>query len=175
MITLLDYGAGNVRSVANAIERLGGTIKPVTQPSDILDAEKLLFPGVGNYASMIRILNEKNYIRPLGEYLRADQPFFGICLGMQALFEGSEEDVSDHESLGIFKGRVNRFQTRLAVPHIGWNGVNLKKDSPIFKDVAPDTKFYFVHSYHIIPEDADIILTTTNYDYEFVSSVQKGN
>jgi glutamine amidotransferase/cyclase len=175
IITLLDYGAGNVRSVANAIERLGGTIKPVTQPSDILDAEKLLFPGVGNYASMIRILNEKNYIRPLQEYLKANQPFFGICLGMQALFEGSEEDVSDHESLGIFKGRVNRFKTQLAVPHIGWNGVNLKKDSPVFTDVAPDTKFYFVHSYHIVPEDAGVILTTTNYGYEFVSSVQKGN
>ena len=175
MITLLDYGAGNVRSVVNAIERLGGSIKPVTQPSDILNAEKLLFPGVGNYASMIRILNEKNYIGPLREYLEADQPFFGICLGMQALFEGSEEDVSDNESLGIFKGRVNRFKTRLAVPHIGWNGVNLKKDSPIFKDVALDTKFYFVHSFHIVPEDADVILTTTNYDYEFVSSVQKSN
>lgn len=175
MITLLDYGAGNVRSVVNAIEKLGGKIKPVTQPSDILDAEKLLFPGVGNYENMIRILTEKNYIGPLREYLEADRPFFGICLGMQALFEGSEEDVSGNESLGVFKGRVKRFKTNLAVPHMGWNGVNLKKDSPVFKDVVPDTKFYFVHSYHIVPEDESVVLTTTNYDYEFVSSVQKGN
>ncbi|WP_332370615.1 imidazole glycerol phosphate synthase subunit HisF [Desulfobacula toluolica] len=175
MITLLDYGAGNVRSVVNAIEKLGGKIKPVTKPSDILDAEKLLFPGVGNYENMIRILTEKNYIAPLREYLKADQPFFGICLGMQALFEGSEEDVSGNESLSMFKGRVNRFKTDLAVPHIGWNGVNLKKDSPVFKDVLPDTKFYFVHSYHIVPEDESVVLTTTNYDYEFVSSVQQGN
>jgi glutamine amidotransferase/cyclase len=175
MITLLDYGAGNVRSVVNAVEKLGGRIKPVSRPSDILDAEKLLFPGVGNYASMIRILNEKNYIQPLQEYLRADRPFFGICLGMQALFEGSEEDVSDNESLGIFKGRVKRFTTRLAVPHIGWNGVNLKKKSPVFKGIALDSKFYFVHSFHIVPEDPSVVLTTTHYDYEFASSVQKGN
>ncbi len=175
MITLLDYGAGNVRSVANAVEKLGGKIKPVTRPSDILDAEKLLFPGVGNYESMIRILNEKGYIKPLRDYLKSDRPFFGICLGMQALFEGSEEDFSGNESLCIFKGRVKRFTTRLAVPHIGWNGVNLKKKSPVFDGVEPDTKFYFVHSYHVVPEDESVILTTTNYDHEFVSSVQKGN
>ncbi len=175
MITLLDYGAGNVRSVVNAIERLGGTIKPVESPDDILKAEKLLFPGVGNYESMIRILNEKNYIQPLREYLKADRPFFGICLGMQALFEGSEEDFSGNESVGIFKGQVERFKTDLSVPHIGWNGINLKQDSPIFKDVDTDAKFYFVHSYHIVPEDPSVILTTTEYDYEFVSSVQKGN
>ncbi|MCP3872285.1 MAG: imidazole glycerol phosphate synthase subunit HisF [Desulfobacteraceae bacterium] len=175
MITLLDYGAGNVRSVANAVEKLGGKIKSVTQPSDILDAEKLLFPGVGNYESMIRILNEKQYIKPLREYLKADRPFFGICLGMQALYEGSEEDFSNNESLCIFKGRVKQFRTNLAVPHIGWNGVNIKKDSPIFHNIKPDTKFYFVHSYHIVPEEGSEILTSTNYGYEFVSSVHKGN
>jgi glutamine amidotransferase/cyclase len=124
---------------------------------------------------MIKILAEKNYMQPLQEYLKSDQPFFGICLGMQALFEGSEEDLSSNESLGVFKGYVKRFKTNLAIPHIGWNGVNLKKDSPVFNGVSPDTKFYFVHSYHIVPLDASIVLTTTNYDYEFVSSVQKGN
>ena len=175
MITLLDYGAGNVRSVVNAIEKFGGKIKMVTNPSDILDAENLLFPGVGNYESMIKTLNEKKYIEPLREYLKADQPFFGICLGMQALFEGSEEELSGNKSLNFFKGRVERFKTGLAVPHIGWNGVNLKQKSPIFNDVALETKFYFVHSYHIVPTDKEIVLTTTNYDYEFVSSVQKGN
>jgi len=174
-ITVLDYGAGNVRSVVNAIEKLGATIKPVSRPSDILDAEKLLFPGVGNYASMIQILNEKKYIHPLREYLAADRPFFGICLGMQALFDSSEEDVSNNESIGFFKGRVKRFTTGLAVPHIGWNGVNLKKESPVFKGLDPDAKFYFVHSYHIAPKDASVVLTTTTYDYEFASSVQKGN
>ena len=174
-ITLLDYGAGNVRSVTNAVEKLGGRIKMVKSVKDILNAEKILFPGVGNYESMIRILNEKKYIEPLREYLKADQPFFGICLGMQALFEGSEEDFSGNESLCIFKGRVKRFTTGLSVPHIGWNGINIKQDSPLLYDIDPNTKFYFVHSYHIAPEDKEVILTTTVYDYEFASSVQKGN
>lgn len=175
MITLLDYGAGNVRSIVNAIEKLGGTIKHVKEPQDILDAEKILFPGVGNYENMIKILNEKNYIAPLREYLREDRPFFGICLGMQALFEGSEEELTFNESIAHFSGRVKRFRTKLSVPHIGWNGINLQQDSPVFKGINPDTKFYFVHSYHIVPDDPDVILTTTKYGYEFVSGVQKGN
>ncbi|WP_022666465.1 imidazole glycerol phosphate synthase HisHF [Desulfospira joergensenii] len=175
MITLLDYGAGNVRSVMNAVKKLGADLKLVTRPEDILDAEKLIFPGVGNYVTMIQILHQKGYIEPLREYLGADRPFFGICLGMQALFEGSEEDASGLESLGFFKGKVNRFDTGLAVPHIGWNGVNIKQDSPVLQGVGPDTKFYFVHSYHIVPQDPEVILTTTTYDYEFASAVQKGN
>lgn len=175
MITLLDYGAGNVRSVMNAVEKLGGTLKLVTRPQDILEAEKLIFPGVGNYASMIQVLNQKGYIQPLREYLKADRPFFGICLGMQALFDGSEEDDSANQSLGFFKGRVQRFKTRLSVPHIGWNGINIKQDSPLLAGVDPDARFYFVHSYHLVPEDPSVVLTTTVYDYEFVSSVQQGN
>ncbi len=175
MITLLDYGAGNVRSVMNAVEKLGGTLKLVTRPEDILGAEKLIFPGVGNYGNMIQILNRKNYIDPLRQYLESDRPFFGICLGMQALFDDSEEDNSNHESLGFFKGRVARFKTDLAVPHIGWNGINIKQKSPLLEGVDPDARFYFVHSYHLVPEDPSVILTTTTYDYEFVSSVQKGN
>lgn len=176
MITLLDYGAGNVRSVVNAIEKLGSTIKFVASFKDILDAEKLIFPGVGNYETMIQVLNEKKYIKPLQEYLKADQPFFGICLGMQALFQGSQEEMSSHnKSLGIFKGINKRFQTELAVPHIGWNGINLKKESPVFQNIDRNSKFYFVHSYHIVPEDESVILSTTNYGYEFASSVQKGS
>jgi imidazole glycerol-phosphate synthase len=174
-ITLLDYGAGNVRSITNAVESLGVGIRTASSPSDILNAEKILFPGVGNYRSMIRILNEKKWIQPLREYLKADQPFFGVCLGMQALFEGSEEDTSDYESLCFFKGRVRRFVTSLAVPHMGWNGVRLKQDSPLFKGIDPKARFYFVHSYYIDPKDPDIILTATDYDGEFASSVQKGN
>lgn len=175
MITLLDYGAGNVRSVTNAVEKLGGSLKRATSPEDILSAEKILFPGVGNYGNMIQILNRKDYIRPLREYLASGRPLFGICLGMQALFESSEEFVSEDESLGFFKGRVERFKTNLAVPHIGWNGINRKQDSPLLDGIPDDAKFYFVHSYHIVPEDPDVILATTAYDYEFASAVQKGN
>ena len=154
---------------------MGGTLKLVKRPEDILSAEKLIFPGVGNYVSMIQILNQKNYIEPLRQYLSADRPFFGICLGMQALFQGSEEDFSNNESLGFFKGRVERFKTDLAVPHMGWNGINIKQTSPLLDGIDQDSRFYFVHSYHLVPEDPSVILTTTTYDYEFTSAVQKGN
>jgi imidazole glycerol-phosphate synthase len=175
IISLLDYGAGNVRSVVNAIEKLGSTIHRIKKPSDILNAEKLLFPGVGNYESMIQSLNKDGYIQPLREYLEADQPFLGICLGMQALFEGSEEDLLSYESIGFLKGRVKRFQTELPVPHIGWNGLHIKKHSPFFKGIGSEAKFYFVHSYHVVPEDESVVLTFTDYGCPFVSSVQKGN
>jgi len=175
IITVLDYGAGNVRSLINAVEKMGGQVKMVETPQDILKAEKLIFPGVGNYASMIKILHEKKFVDPLREYLNADRPFLGICVGMQALFEGSEEEVTPMESLGFFKGRVERFKTNFSVPHIGWNGINIKQDSPLLAGVDPDTKFYFVHSYHIVPKDPDVILATTTYDYEYATAVQKGN
>jgi glutamine amidotransferase/cyclase len=175
MITLLDYGAGNVRSVRNAVEKLGGTLNVVTSPEDILAAEKILFPGVGNYENMIQVLNQKGYMIPLREYLAANRPFFGICLGMQALFQGSEEDLSNNESIGFFEGRVERFKTKLSVPHMGWNGIHLKQDSPLMDKIDPDARFYFVHSYHLVPHDPSVVLTTTTYDYEFASAVQQGN
>ena len=174
MITLLDYGAGNVRSVINAIERIGETVKVAMTPEDIMSAEKLVFPGVGAFGNMMNILGAKNFISPLKDYLDADRPFFGICLGMQALFEKSDEALGT-EGLGIFKGLVQRFTTDLAVPHIGWNGVRIQQASRIFNGFKGDEKFYFVHSYHITPEDDNVRLTTTDYGYEFVSAVQRGN
>lgn len=175
-ITVLDYGAGNVRSLINAVEKMGGSIKMVEKPEDILAAERLIFPGVGNYGAMLEILHERGFVEPLREYLNADRPFLGICVGMQALFEGSEEElVSVNESIGFFKGRVKRFRTELSVPHIGWNGIHIKQDSPFLDGVDPDTKFYFVHSYHIVPDNPDVILATTTYDYPYASAVQQGN
>ncbi len=175
MITLLDYGAGNVRSVTNALEKLGETVRPVTRPEDIPSARKLVFPGVGNYETMIALLNSKGYLAPLRRYLAEDRPFLGICLGMHALFEGSEEDGTASESLGVFKGCVKRFQTSLPVPHIGWNGIHVHQDSLFLDGIDPRDKFYFVHSFHVVPEDDAIVLTRTTYGYDFVSAVQRGN
>ena len=174
MITLLDYGAGNVRSVVNAIESLGESVKVVFDNSDIISAEKLVFPGVGSFGSMMRILNQKNYVDALKDYLTSGRPFLGICLGLQALFETSEE-AHDINGLGIISGHVKRFDIDLSVPHIGWNGINIKKPSRIFNGLGDDEKFYFVHSFYVAPEDDAVILTTTNYGLEFVSSIQKGN
>lgn len=173
MITLLDYGAGNVRSVVNAVEKLGNRIKMVETAEDILSAEKLIFPGVGNFGSMIRMLHQKNYLKPLKHYLESDRPFFGICLGLHALFERSEE-APDLPGLGVLKGVVRRFNIDRAVPHIGWNGIRVKQPSPVFGGLNGNEKFYFVHAYYADCADDASVLTTTDYGIEFVSSIQHG-
>ena len=174
MITLLDYGAGNVRSVVNAIEKLGERVTVAKSGRDILDAEKLLFPGVGSFGSMMSILRQKQFVEPLLAYLGSGRPFFGICLGMQALFEGSDE-APEEKGLCILNGRVKRFKIDLAVPHIGWNGISVKQPTDLFYGLNGDEKFYFVHSYHVVADDPAVVLSTTDYGYPFVSAVQKGN
>jgi len=174
MISLLDYGAGNVRSVINALEKLGETVKIVTSGDDITNAERLVFPGVGSFGSMIQILQEKKYFDPLRAYLGSGKPFFGICLGLQALFERSEE-APELAGLGVIPGEVKRFDVALSVPHIGWNGIKVKQPSRIFHGMGGNEEFYFVHSYHVVPASADPVLTTTDYGYEFVSAIQKKN
>jgi glutamine amidotransferase/cyclase len=173
MITLLDYGAGNVRSIINAIESLGETVKVVTRAEDILSADKLVFPGVGAFGNMMHILRGKQYVAPLRAYLQSDRPFLGICLGLQALFDYSEE-APDIKGLGFIPGAVKRFEIDLSVPHIGWNGLNYRQLAGIFSGLQGSEKFYFVHSYHVVTDDPEVILTTTDYGYEFVSSIQKG-
>lgn len=173
MITVLDYGAGNVRSVINAIETLGYDFKVVSHAHDIESAEKLIFPGVGSFGSMMRILNEKKLIEPLRQYLLANRPFLGICLGMQALF-GKSDESPGVEGLGIFPGQSRRFNIQSAVPHIGWNGIHIKQSSSLFNSLSGEENVYFVHSFYVDAEDPSVILTTTDYDIEFVSAVQKG-
>ena len=176
MITLLDYGAGNVRSVRNAIRKLGYSVKDVSKPEDITNAKKLIFPGVGSFGSAMKILEEEGYVEPLVDYIKSGRPFLGICLGLQTLFEGSEESPKT-PGLGIIKGYVKRFDDEsLSVPHIGWNDVKLKKRSMLFSGYKGE-KFYFVHSYRAVPDESnkDWILATTDYGGEFISAVQKGN
>jgi imidazole glycerol phosphate synthase glutamine amidotransferase subunit len=176
MITLLDYGAGNVRSVRNAIKKLGYTVQDVKTPADILNAERLIFPGVGSYGSVMDRLQREGFVEPLIKRIQADKPVLGICVALQALFEGSEESPGV-KGLSILKGQVKRFEeTTLSVPQIGWNGINLHKQSPLFAGYKGE-KLYFVHSYRATLEDVDQewLLTTTDYGEEFVSGVQKGN
>ncbi len=174
MITLLDYGAGNVRSVINAIETLGETVRLVEKPSDIMAAEKLVFPGVGSFGQMMETLQRRHLAEALKKYLLEDRPFLGICLGLQALFEGSRE-APGIRGLSVLPGRIVRFETDLAVPHIGWNGITARAASPIFCGLEGDEKFYFVHSYHAVCDDVSHVLATTDYGYPFVSAVQRGN
>ena len=175
-ITLLDYGAGNVRSVRNAIRKLGYTVQDVRSPEDIFTAEKLIFPGVGSFGLVMTRLQERKYIEPLIKRISANKPFLGICVALQAFYEGSEESPGI-SGLGVIPGQVVRFSDKAySVPQIGWNGVKLKKDSILFNGFENE-KLYFVHSYHAKIENTgeDWILATTDYGVDFVSAVGRGN
>lgn len=175
MIYLLDYGAGNVRSVRNAVKKLGYEICDVTTPEDILSADKLIFPGVGNFGVVMQRLAGLQYIAPLKERIHQGKPTFGICVALQALFEGSEE-APGVAGLGIIPGVVRRFDSStLAVPQIGWNSIRIWKNSPIL-DGYTGKRLYFVHSYSAVIEEAnkDWILATTEYGNEYISAVSKG-
>ncbi|MGB5831367.1 MAG: imidazole glycerol phosphate synthase subunit HisF [Thiohalocapsa sp.] len=175
MISLLDYGAGNVRSLRNAINHLGFELVDIERPDDILTAERLIFPGVGAFGAAMDRLNRLNYVEPLRDYLAAGRPFLGICIGLQTLFEGSEESP-EISGLGVIPGLVERFPAgTLSVPHMGWNGVRTVRDAPLLRGMESD-KFYFVHSYRVRHNDknADWVLAETDYGSPFVSAVQRG-
>jgi len=176
MITLLDYGAGNVRSVRNAITHLGYSVCNVERPADILTAERLIFPGVGSFGLVMERLRKEGLVEPLIQRIRLNKPFLGICVALQALFEGSEESPGV-EGLGILPGQVTRFAPgALSVPQIGWNGIIQHKASPLLKGYEGQ-KFYFVHSYRAGLDlvGSDWLLTTSDYGLPFVSGVEKGN
>jgi len=175
MISLLDYGAGNVRSLRNAIHALGFELTEIERPTDILKAERLIFPGVGAFGAAMERLHGLGYVEPLKEYLAAGRPFLGICIGLQTLFEGSEESPGV-AGLGLIPGLIRRFDDpSLSVPHMGWNGVRVEQASPLFAQYQGE-KFYFVHSYRAEPdpENADWRLATTDYGRPFLSAVQRG-
>jgi glutamine amidotransferase/cyclase len=182
-VSLLDYGAGNVRSVRNAILANGYEIEDIERPEQIAQAKAIIFPGVGSFGSAMRVLKEKGFDVPLRAYLaQRDRPFLGICLGMQTLFESSDEHEEGQPAipgLGVIPGKVIHFDSsKMAVPHIGWNGRIIHKESPVFRYVAPEEETYFVHSFYapITEENKEWILTSTTYEGQsFISGVQRGS
>ncbi|XP_077252823.1 HIS HF isoform X2 [Tasmannia lanceolata] len=177
VVTLLDYGAGNVRSVRNAIRFLGYDTKDVQKPEDIVNANRLIFPGVGAFAPAMNVLNLSGMAEALCTYIESDRPFLGICLGLQLLFESSEEN-GPVKGLGLIPGVVGRFDSSngLRVPHIGWNAVKVPKDSGILDDIGGN-HVYFVHSYRAVPSEAnkEWISSTCNYGEDFIASIKRGN
>lgn len=182
-VSLLDYGAGNVRSVRNAIIECGYEVKDITEPSQILSADVIVFPGVGAFGTAMKVLKEKGYDEPLREYLKnRDRPYLGICLGMQTLFESSAEHEKAEAAipgLGVVPGQVVKFdESKMAVPHIGWNGRICHQTSPVLKFIDAKDDVYFVHSFYapITKGNEDWILTSTTYaNQRFISSIQKGS
>jgi len=174
LIAIIDYGMGNLRSVEKALEKLGYEASISDDPRAINDAKGVILPGVGAFADCMTNLQSAGLEGSVYESMRSGKPFLGICLGLQLLFEESEEDGL-HKGLGVFKGRVRRLPDGQKIPHMGWNQVKYSNKAPIFEDVPEGSNFYFVHSYYVDPADDSIIATTTDYGVEFTSSVWSDN
>ena len=168
MIAIIDYGAGNLKSVKNALDYLNVDSIITDKPEDILKADRLILPGDGSFGYMMENLEKKNLISPIKRFIRSRKPFLGICLGLQGLFEESEESPKV-KGLSIFKGKVVKFR-KGKVPQIGWNKI-FPKQNGIFKEDF----MYFVNSYYIVPKDKYIIATTTDYNNNFVSAIKSDN
>lgn len=176
MIAILDYGAGNLRSVELALARLEADAVVTADPAVAMAADGLIFPGVGAFADAMAALEQSGLIPVLEHAVKTGKPILGICLGMQALFEGSEEGEGV-KGLGFIPGFVRRLPDGegLKIPHMGWNDIRGEKDSPLLKDLPDEPYVYFVHSYACFADNADDVLTTTEYGVRFCSAVQRGS
>lgn len=173
-LVIVDYGAGNLRSVTRAVRRAG--VEPLisSNAKDVISAAAVILPGVGAAADTMANLRRTKLIGPLREYIAADRPFLGVCMGMQALFEVSEEG-GEHECLGILPGRVVRFPSGMTVPHMGWNTLRLTRTHPILDGIADGSYAYFVHSYYPQPSDPALTIAVSEHGIEFSSIVGQGN
>ncbi len=176
MISIVDYGMGNLRSVQKAFEKLGVAAKIVTRPEEIQAAEKLVLPGVGAFRDAIHELQRQELVEPIKTHIQADKPFLGICLGLQMLFDISYED-GEWPGLGILPGTVVRFSDHpeLKVPHMGWNQLEVVGEPRLLANIPRDAYFYFVHSYFVQPQDDSVVAARTDYGQRFVSMIARNN
>jgi glutamine amidotransferase len=178
MITVIDYGAGNIGSVLNMIKHVGGRAEVARDAPSVLGASKILLPGVGSFDNAMTRLDNLRLIEPLKARAAQGAPFLGICLGMQLLANRSEEGVLD--GLGLIPGQVRRFRSEaevnsLKIPHMGWNRVSPTVDHPLNAGLDSDSRFYFVHSYYFECENPENVLLRTFYGRAFTSGVQRSN
>jgi imidazole glycerol-phosphate synthase subunit HisH len=175
MIAILNYGLGNLHSVRKAVSYVGGTPDVTGDPEKIAGADKIILPGVGAFSDGMAGLSERNMIGPLQAAAKKGIPLLGICLGMQLMFDYSEEKGT-HQGLGIIPGKVIPFTGNdIKIPQIGWNQLRIAKPSPLMNGIAPGSYVYFNHGFICVPNDTKTSLTTTNYGSEFTSSVQVDN
>ena len=177
MIALLDYGAGNVRSVEKALTAAGGAVELVARPEGVAAADAVVLPGVGAFDDCVNAMQAQELLSATKDFIANGKPFLGICVGYQALFEQSEEFNSCAAGLGVFEGSVVRFkENEVKVPQIGWNEVHFEKpDCPILEGIESGSHFYFVHSFYPRPDDASIIAARTTYGETFASAVWRDN
>jgi len=177
-IAIVDYGMANLRSVAKALAAAGASSRIISTPEEIDRADKLILPGVGAFKDAIATLRRTGLADAAVRHIERARPFLGICLGLQMLFDVGYED-GEHRGLGVLRGKCVRFdvdQTQgLKVPHMGWNQLIVRKPSPLVAGLPAGSCVYFVHGYHVVPEDAAVIATETDYGGNFVSSIWRDN
>ena len=171
-ISIVDYQAGNVRSVQKALERFGAEARITGDPEAIADSDGVVFPGQGACDASMRQLRDRGLVGPIMEYVASGKPFLGVCLGLQLLLEGSDEGAEP--CLGVLSGWVRRLPSGQKVPHMGWNQVEFHFDHPVFAGVAGGSHFYFVHSYYADPRDRGVVAGTTWYGIEFLQHRRLG-
>ncbi len=173
-IVVVDYGAGNLASVVNALERIGGPVVVSRDPAALEDADGVIVPGVGAAADTMQHLTALGLVPSLRATIARGVPFLGICMGLQVLLDVSEEG-GEHRCLGIVPGRVRRLPPGVTVPHMGWNEVWLRREHPLFAGIPDGTDFYFVHSFYAEPEDPSWLLGETDYGVRFASALARDN
>ncbi len=178
MIGLIDYNMGNLRSVINAFETLNVPLNVVRSAEEMMQCDKIILPGVGAFKDAMEALNKEDMAEAIRVFAQSGKPLLGICLGMQLLFESSME-FGKTKGLGLIEGDIikfdaTRFKERLKVPHMGWNSLHVKKETPLFKDMPKSFYLYFVHSFHVQCEETYSV-GETFYGYPFTSAVQKDN
>lgn len=176
MIAIIDYGAGNLQSVKKAFDFIGAESVITDNPEIINACDRILLPGVGSFGDAMDSMAKSGLVETVKQNALSGKPFLGICLGLQLLFEESEESPGV-KGLGIFKGKIKKFSPDmgLKIPHIGWNSLEIKQKDTLFKNVPENSYVYFVHSYYLHAEDGNDIATVTNYGIDFHSAVGKNN
>jgi imidazole glycerol phosphate synthase glutamine amidotransferase subunit len=179
LVGVIDYGAGNLGSVMNALKRLNVRSRFVRGPEELNPSvyEKIIFPGDGHFASAMAALADSGYADAIKEWIKADRPFLGICIGLQLLFDSSEEaplqEGKDIPGLGLIRGNVKKFPCR-KVPQIGWNGARARPGSKLFRNLPENSFFYYIHSYYAAPENGEVIAAETEYHLTYCSAVERG-
>ena len=176
MVAIIDYDAGNIKSVQKAIEYLGEEVIITREPEVILNASRVILPGVGAFGDAMEKLHKYNLVDVIREVVKREIPFLGICLGLQLLFEASDE-TPGVQGLGILKGKIKRIPDNgeLKIPHIGWNSLSFPNKGRLYEGISKESYVYFVHSYYLDAEDKDIVVATTEYGTTIHASVEQGN